>query len=40
MGDRSAVKRFRSQVELYFGQVKGTDPGDPDGTLGRTPGAF
>ncbi len=40
MSDRSAVERFRSQVELYFGQVKGTDPGDPDGTLGRTPGAF
>ncbi|MEV2215808.1 hypothetical protein AB0H86_31015 [Streptomyces sp. NPDC050997] len=35
-----AVERFRSQVELYFGQVKGADPGDPGGTLGRTPGAF
>ncbi|WP_329264990.1 ABC transporter substrate-binding protein [Streptomyces sp. NBC_01478] len=39
MSDRAAVERFRSQVELYFGQVKGADPGDPDGTLGRTPGA-
>ena len=40
MSDRAAVERFRSQVELYFGQVKGADPGDPVGTLGRTPGAF
>ncbi|WP_150136566.1 hypothetical protein [Streptomyces hyaluromycini] len=40
MSNRAAVERFRSQVELYFGQVKGADPGDPDGTLGRTPGAF
>ncbi|MGW3285128.1 ABC transporter substrate-binding protein [Streptomyces sp. NPDC001002] len=40
MSDRAAVERFRSQVELYFGQVKGVDPGDPTGTLGRTPGAF
>ncbi|MDF3147356.1 MULTISPECIES: ABC transporter substrate-binding protein [unclassified Streptomyces] len=40
MSNRAAVERFRSQVELYFGQVKGTDPGDPKGTLGRTPGAF
>lgn len=40
MSDRAAVERFRSQVELYFGQVEGADPGDPTGTLGRTPGAF
>jgi ABC-type Fe3+ transport system substrate-binding protein len=40
MGNRGAVERFRSQVELYFGQVKGADPGDPDNTLGRTPGAL
>jgi len=40
MKNRGAVDLFRSQVELYFGQVKGADPGDPDGTLGRTPGAF
>ncbi|MDH6484226.1 extracellular solute-binding protein [Streptomyces sp. SAI-127] len=40
MADRDAVERFRSQVELYFGQVKGADPGDPQGTLGRYPGAF
>ncbi|MFG2551489.1 ABC transporter substrate-binding protein [Streptomyces sp. NPDC048581] len=40
MSNRDAVERFRSQVELYFGQVKGTDPGDPTDTLGRTPGAF
>jgi len=39
MKNRAAVERFRSQVELYFGQVKGADPGDPDNTLGRTPGA-
>lgn len=40
MANRGAVERFRSQVELYFGQVKGADPGDPDNTLGRTPGGF
>ncbi|MFI1047913.1 ABC transporter substrate-binding protein [Streptomyces griseoruber] len=40
MADRDAVERFRSQVELYVGQVKGADPGDPQGTLGRYPGAF
>jgi ABC-type Fe3+ transport system substrate-binding protein len=40
MSNRGAVERFRSQVELYFGQVKGADPGDPDNTLGRTPGGF
>jgi len=40
MNNRAAVERFRSQVELYFGQVKGVDPGDPTNTLGRTPGAF
>ncbi|MGW6909127.1 ABC transporter substrate-binding protein [Streptomyces sp. NPDC054940] len=40
MSDRDAVERFRSQVELYFGQVEGADPGDPDNTLGRAPGAF
>lgn len=40
MSDRSSVERFRSQVELYFGQVKGVDPGDPDNTLGLTPGGF
>ncbi|MER5185026.1 ABC transporter substrate-binding protein [Streptomyces sp. NPDC002896] len=40
MANRGAVERFRSQVELYFGQVKGADPADPQGTLGRTPGSF
>ncbi|KPI22056.1 hypothetical protein OK074_7250 [Actinobacteria bacterium OK074] len=40
MSNRAAVERFRSQVELYVGQVKGADPADPDNTLGRTPGAF
>ncbi|MGW3649654.1 ABC transporter substrate-binding protein [Streptomyces sp. NPDC000878] len=40
MSDRAAVERFRSQVELYFGRVEGADPGDPTGTLGRTPGGF
>ncbi|QQM46432.1 ABC transporter substrate-binding protein [Streptomyces liliifuscus] len=40
MSDRASVERFRSQVELYFGQVKGSDPGDPTDTLGRSPGAF
>jgi hypothetical protein len=40
MSDRGAVERFRTQVELYVGKVTGADPADPDGTLGRTPGAF
>ncbi|MGA6227205.1 ABC transporter substrate-binding protein [Streptomyces umbrinus] len=40
MSDRASVERFRSQVELYFGQVKGADPGDPTDTLKRSPGAF
>jgi hypothetical protein len=40
MSDRAAVDRFRSQVELYVGPVHGPDPGDPTGTLGRTPGRF
>jgi len=40
MSNRGAVERFRTQVELYVGQVKGVDPADPDHTLGRTPGAF
>ncbi|MGI3197493.1 hypothetical protein ACRJ4W_00040, partial [Streptomyces sp. GLT-R25] len=31
MSDRASVERFRSQVELYFGQVKGADPGRPHG---------
>lgn len=40
MKNRDAVERFRSQVELYVGQVEGADPADPTDTLGRTPGAF
>ncbi|MGW2520571.1 hypothetical protein ACWC09_26855 [Streptomyces sp. NPDC001617] len=40
MSNRGAVERFRTQVELYVGRVKGVDPADPDHTLGRTPGAF
>jgi ABC-type Fe3+ transport system substrate-binding protein len=40
MSDRNAVEQFRSQVQLYVGQVSGPDPADPDNTLGRTPGAF
>ncbi len=40
MSDQAAVDRFRSQVELYVGPVRGADPGDPTGTLGRTPGRF
>lgn len=40
MANRDEVERFRSQVELYFGRVEGADPGDPDNTLGRTPGGF
>jgi ABC-type Fe3+ transport system substrate-binding protein len=38
MADRGAVERFRSQLELYVGQVTGADPADPTGTLGLTPG--
>jgi len=40
MRDRAAVERFRSQVQLYVGQVTGPDPADPDNSFGRTPGAF
>jgi ABC-type Fe3+ transport system substrate-binding protein len=40
MSDRSAVDRFRSQVERYVGPVQGADPADPDDTLGPTPGGF
>ncbi|WP_369250810.1 ABC transporter substrate-binding protein [Streptomyces sp. R41] len=40
MSNRAAVERFRSQLELYVGQVKGADPADPTDTLGRTPGSF
>jgi hypothetical protein len=38
MADRAAVERFRSQLQLYVGQVTGVDPADPTGTLGLTPG--
>jgi hypothetical protein len=34
------VERFRSQVQLYVGQVVGPDPADPTNTLGLTPGKF
>jgi len=40
MSDRDAVERFRSQVQLYVGQVLGPDPADPTNTLGLTPGTF
>ena len=40
MANRAAVERFRSQVELYVGAPQGPDPADPEGTLGRRPGAF
>ncbi|MFD4874512.1 hypothetical protein ACFWOB_14235 [Streptomyces sp. NPDC058420] len=40
MSDRNAVERFRSQVQLYVGQVAGPDPADPTNTLGLTPGKF
>jgi ABC-type Fe3+ transport system substrate-binding protein len=40
MADRGAVERFRSQIQLYVGEVQGSDPADPTGSLGRTPGAF
>ncbi|MDH6626106.1 ABC-type Fe3+ transport system substrate-binding protein [Streptomyces sp. LBL] len=29
MNNRAVAERFRSQAELYFGQVKGADSGDP-----------
>lgn len=37
MRDRAAVERFRSQVELYVGQVRGANPADPTNSLGRVP---
>jgi ABC-type Fe3+ transport system substrate-binding protein len=40
MRDRAAVERFRSQVQLYVGQVTGADPADPDDSFGLTPGSF
>jgi len=40
MSDRDAVERFRSQLQLYVGQVVGPDPADPTNTLGLTPGKF
>jgi ABC-type Fe3+ transport system substrate-binding protein len=40
MADRGAVERFRTQVQLYTGQVQGADPADPTGSLGVTPGRF
>ena len=40
MRDRAAVERFRSQVQLYIGQVTGPNPADPQNSLGRIPGAF
>ena len=40
MSDQAAVDRFRSQVELHVGPITGADPGDPDRSLGRTPGRF
>lgn len=40
MSDRAAVERFRTQLQLYVGQVTGADPADPTDSLGLTPGAF
>lgn len=40
MADRGAVERFRSQLQLYVGEVQGADPADPTGSLGLTPGGF
>jgi ABC-type Fe3+ transport system substrate-binding protein len=39
MSDRGAVEHFRSQLELYFGQVSGPDPASPEAPLGLAPGA-
>jgi ABC-type Fe3+ transport system substrate-binding protein len=40
MANRAAVEQFRTQVQLYAGQVQGPDPADPTGSLGPAPGAF
>ncbi len=40
MANRAAVEQFRTQIQLYTGQVQGADPADPTGSLGLTPGAF
>jgi hypothetical protein len=37
MRDWAAVERFRTQIELYVGRVAGSNPADPNKTLGRTP---
>jgi ABC-type Fe3+ transport system substrate-binding protein len=40
MANRAAVEQFRSQLQLYVGQVQGPDPADPSNSLGRAPGGF
>jgi ABC-type Fe3+ transport system substrate-binding protein len=40
MANRAAAEEFRSEVQLYVGQVEGPDPADPDNSLGLTPGGF
>lgn len=37
MADRSAVERFRTQLELYLKPVVGADPASPDASLGLIP---
>ncbi|MFF4407433.1 ABC transporter substrate-binding protein [Streptomyces sp. NPDC001404] len=37
MSDRAALDRYKARISLYVGDVKGTDPADPDGKLGLYP---
>lgn len=37
MNDRTALDRYKARITLYVGDVKGTDPANPDGVLGRSP---
>ncbi|MFI9723518.1 ABC transporter substrate-binding protein [Streptomyces sp. NPDC052396] len=37
MSDRAALDRYKARISLYVGDVKGTDPADPDGRLGLYP---
>ena len=40
MSNRAEEEEFRSQLQLYVGQVAGADPADPTNALGLTPGTF
>lgn len=37
MNDRASLDRYKALINLYVGDVKGTDPADPEGRLGLYP---